>query len=186
MKKLGLENVAMPSQGKKLPAGGYICRIVDVEDFPLKEYLKIKFDIAEGDYKNYYSIMNNQYGGFWRGVFIKSYKEKALPYFKLMIHMVKKSNNGYEWHDDEKSLIGKRIGLVLGEEEYLSNTGYLKTRLYMGAIVSVEDIINNNFKVPELKRLKPFEGSSFTQTQSSENPFVTSSYSDEDDENLPF
>ena len=33
--------------GKRLPAGGYVCKYTDVQDDPKKEYLYMEFDIAE-------------------------------------------------------------------------------------------------------------------------------------------
>ena len=32
--------------GSKLPVGGYVIKILDVEDVPSREYLRITYDIA--------------------------------------------------------------------------------------------------------------------------------------------
>lgn len=151
MKNLGLENVEEARDFEAPPAEGYICRITSVEDVVNKEYLRIEYDIAEGDFKDYYSqLYKNR--GFWGGSMIRSYKEKALPFFKSFITAVEKSNPGFHFDSDEKKLIGKLLGLVLAEEEYLSNSGEVKTRLYADKPRSVEAIRTGDYKVP-LKKL---------------------------------
>ena len=47
MKQVNLENVQEAGSFEKLPAGGYICKYVNVEDIEKKEYLYMEFDIAE-------------------------------------------------------------------------------------------------------------------------------------------
>ena len=41
--------------GSKLPVGGYVIKILDVEDVPSREYLRITYDIAEGEHAGHYS-----------------------------------------------------------------------------------------------------------------------------------
>ena len=48
---------------------------------------------------------------------------------------------------------GKRIGVVLGEEEYRKEDGTVGTRLYVAAVRSVKAIQDGDFKVPALKKL---------------------------------
>ena len=84
MKNVNLQNVEEAKDFERLPAGGYVCGITAVEDVADKEYLKIEFDIAEGDFKNYYRDLY-QSKAFWGGNFVKSYKDKALPFFKGFI-----------------------------------------------------------------------------------------------------
>ena len=139
-------------------AGGYICRIIEVEDVPLNEqgkgdYLKVEYDIAEGEFKDYYNDQYARWGGNWYASFIRSYKEKALGMFKHFTNCVEQSNAGYFWDWNEKGLIGKVIGLVIGEEEYKNNAGEVKTRLVVTQVKTVEEIKNGDFKVPALKKL---------------------------------
>lgn len=151
-----MTNVQEAGEFPKLVAGGYVCRYTNVEDKPDKEYLYMEFDIAEGEFKDYYKQMNENLK-FWGGRLFRSYKEKAQPMFKRMCSAVTKSNPGYLFdgntNSDEKTLVGKLVGLVLGEEEYTGNDGSLKTRLYVYAEKSVDDIRSGNFKVPPLKKL---------------------------------
>ena len=144
------------NESKRLPAGGYICKYTKVEDNPDKSYLYMEFDIADGEFKGYYKDLEERLD-FWGGRCYRSYKEAALPMFKRMCSAVTKSNKGFIFdgneHADESTLIGKKIGMILGEEEYVGNDGSTKTRLYVVREVSVDDIKAGKFKVPDLKRL---------------------------------
>lgn len=151
-----IEEVKEAGDSTRLPAGGYVCRYTDVEDKPEKKYLYMEYDIAEGEFKDYYKDLEER-ANFWGGRCYRSYTEKALPMFKRMCSAVTKSNNGFIFdgnkYADEKTLIGKLVGMILGEEEYVGNDGALKTRLYVVREVSIDDIRAGKYKVPELKKL---------------------------------
>ena len=160
MKKIeNYENVqAISGDFARPTAGGYICKIIDVEDVPMNaqgkgDYLRIEYDIADGEFKGYYKEQNDRWGGNWNASFIRSYKEKALGMLKHFTNCIEQSNAGYEWDWNEKGLIGKFVGLVLGEEEYKNSAGEIKTKLVVSQVKTVEDIKNANFKVPAPKKL---------------------------------
>jgi len=155
MKSLDLSVVQ--EAGVRLPAGGYVCKIVNVLDFPDKEYLRICYDIAEGSYTGYLDQLSQQLS-FWPGDFIRSYKARALYFFKSFLDLVKQSNETfpYDGHNfsDEKILLNMYVGLVLGHEEYIATTDQTtRTRLYVANIQTVQSIRENKFKIPELKTL---------------------------------
>ena len=152
MKAINLNEVQEAQEFTKLAPGGYICEITCVEDFPEKEYLKIEYDIADGEFKDYFrSIYNNS--GYWIGNFIKSYKNKALPFFKQFITAVERSNLRYKWDNNEGKLMGKKLGLVIAEEEWRARDGSVKIRNYVASVHESSKILNGDFKVPALKRL---------------------------------
>ena len=169
----------------RLPAGGYICRYTDVKDEPKKEYLYMEFDIAEGEYEDYFADLEER-AGFWAGKCYRSYKEKALPMFKRMCSAVTKSNKRFIFdgneHADEKTLIGKYVGILLGEEEYVGNDGSIKTRLYVVREMDVADVKAGKFKVPELKKLE--NATSNVSATKSEDGFMN--IPDTNDEETPF
>jgi len=152
MKDLNLANVQEAQDFERPVPGGYICSITSAEDVADKEYLKIEYDFAEGKFKNYYRELYEA-KSFWGGSFVKSYKEKALPFFKGFITAVEKSNKEFTFNNDETALKRKSVGLVLGEEEYEAKDGTIKTRLYVDQIRSVDAIKKGDFKIPELKKL---------------------------------
>ena len=165
MKSIDLTNVQEAGEFKRPAPGAYICGIYDVEDVANKEYLKITYDIIEGEFKGYYKEMReNNPDWTWAGAYVKSYKEAALPMFKRFCTAVSRSNGKYVFdggkaNSDEKTLKGKKIGLLLGEEEYEGNDGTIKTRLYVVREFSIDKIAEQ--KAPELKKLK-VDGPSIT------------------------
>jgi len=151
-----IASVQEAGDSTRLPAGGYICKYTKVEDTPEKQYLYMEFDIVEGEYKGYFADLEER-ADFWAGRCWRSYKDKALPMFKRMCSAVTKSNKGFIFdgneHADESTLIGKKVGIILGEEEYLGNDGSIKTRLYVVREVDIADIKAGKFKVPALKKI---------------------------------
>lgn len=133
--------------------GAYIAKIEAVTDDEQKEYLKIEWDFAEGQFKG-----NNQgvydRAGFWPIVLIRSYKPKALPFFKAFKTALENSNRNYSFREDRlRDMEGKLFGVVLGEEEYEKKDNTVGKRLYVAQIRSVKSIQDGDFKVPELKKL---------------------------------
>lgn len=185
MRQVNLENVQEAGTYEKLPAGGYVCRYTKVEDVPNKEYLYMEFDIVMGDFKGYYKKLSESMS-FWGGRVYRSYKEAALPMFKRMCSAVAKSNPGFVFdggkqNSDERTLVGKYVGLVFGEEEYIGNDGSLKTRLYVHYECDINDIKAGNFKIPELKKLKQEN----TAPTNMDNGFVSAGINSMDDD-VPF
>lgn len=69
-----------------------------------------------------------------------------------MITCIEKSNPGYTWNWDEKSLAGKRIGGVFGQEEFIGTDGqvHLATKC---VYVRTVDSIRKGVEIPKTKVL---------------------------------
>lgn len=157
--------------------GGYIVKITDVKDFPEKKYLKIYWDFCEGQWVGSNEAFSNRLG-FWPTAIIRSYKPKALPFFKAFKTDIEHSNPGYKFSSrNVRGLIGRTIGVVLGQEEYVTKNGELKKRLFVFKTLPVSDIQNNRFTVPAIKRLNTVSAAPISQT--------AHSYPDDDWSNLP-
>ena len=95
MKKIeNYENIeATTGEHSRPTAGGYACKIIDVEDVAMNpqtgkgDYLKIDYDIAFGDFNGSYKKQFDRWGGYWKANFIRSYKEKAQGMFKHFINV---------------------------------------------------------------------------------------------------
>lgn len=160
--------------------GGYAAKITRVEDVEEKEYLKIEWEFVEGEFKGVNRETFTAFG-FWPMSFARSYKDSALRFFKGFKTAVENSNPGYTFRNDPQSLVGKFIGVVLGEEEYISNKGEVKKRVSVMDIRSGKAIREGDFKIPELKRIDPSKlqnNSAYTAP--------TFAPIDEDDGELPF
>ena len=121
----------------------------------------MSYDIIEGEFSGYYSKGREEHADWaWFGAYVKSYKPKALPMFKRFCSAVSKSNNGYVFdggaaNSDEKTLIGKKLGLIFQEEEYYGNDGNLKTRLIIKSEFPIDKI--GEQKIPNVKKIKEEE-----------------------------
>ena len=136
---------------KRIVPGGYVCRITKVEDRADKNYLYIEFDIAEGEYTGYGSSCLER-NGFTPLRMYRSYSDKAAGMFKGFIQNIEASNSNYTWEWKEQTLVGRLIGIVLGEGEYKKQDGSVGTR-FNARDLSVASIRDGKFKVPEKKTL---------------------------------
>lgn len=143
---------------ERLPAGGYVIKITGVKDDTKKEYLQIVYDIADGPEAGRYA--NEDPDNDYRHSFIRSYKDTALGMLKAFLQAVDETNGSklgetVETGLDEKRLVGLYLGVVLGYEEYETNAGDIKERLYVKSCKTAKQIQEGDYKVPELKKLKP-------------------------------
>lgn len=151
---------AYTGEFETLPAGKYVCQIVQVnvkQDQKGREQMAILFDIAEGDYKGYYDRMfqaakkNDASQAKWKGIFRQLTHGNSLPFFKGVITSIERSNPGYQWNWDEKSLVKKKFGGIFGREEFLTNDGKKKMATKCIQIRSLDGL--KDAEVPEDKRL---------------------------------
>ena len=184
MKKINMTNVKEAGEFIRPTAGAYICTITAVEDVPAKEYLKVSYDIAEGEFKGYYSKTREEHPDWkWTGVYVKSYKTAALPMFKRFCTAVSRSNGSYVFdggavNADETTLIGKKIGLLFQDEEYYSNSGDKKMRLIVSREFSIDKIADQKVPAPKLLKEEP--------AAKVPDGFVSFGISDDDESEVPF
>ncbi len=147
-------NQAQAVTGNSLPAGGYVCRMLAVSDVPEKEYLLIHFDIAEGEQAGFYTAKAAaSQEGRWQGRIFKSYKPAVMGFFKGFMRAVEESNPGFTWAWDERSLVGKLIGIVMREEEFIGKDGSPCVAVKPSVFLPVEKIRSGDFTVPGRKPL---------------------------------
>ena len=154
------------SSREQLPVGGYIAKILNAEEvtYDWGSVLLIYFDIAEGDYKDFFKKdydAQQREDKKWRGTYRLNIpkddgSEKdgwTKRKFNNAIWCVEDANPGYHWNWDEKSLKGKMTGVLFRNEEWEhnGNTGW-STRCC--AFTAVGDIRDGKFKMPKDKPLK--------------------------------
>lgn len=170
---------------KNPPPGGYIVCIVGVEDDEKKECLKLKWDFTTQPWIGFNEKTFDR-AGFWPTVLFRSYKESAIGFFKAFKTAVEQSNPGYTFDDrNPLGLQGKLIGVVLGEEFYISKSGEKKKRLYVAQTRSTQAIRDGDYDIPEVKDKADGAGSKPAPASSTPapNPFAEL---DDDDDDLPW
>lgn len=168
--------------------GGYVMKIVKVNNNEPKEMLELSLDFTEGDLKDYYAQLNDKFK-FWGARTSKSYKEKALPFFRAFIEAVQKSNEDtdglvigdYEAVDETK-LVDKLVGVVVGEREYTGNDGLQKTGLdwYNAQFMAAEEIAEGNYTIPEIRK------QTNAQPGTAEVVVATADFGPVNDDDIPF
>lgn len=150
-----VESVGYGSERKRLVPGGYVIRIESVEDVEDREYIKMEYEIAEGEFKDYAAGVMER-AGFNPLKFVRSYKDSAAGMFKGFLTALESENPGFVWNWDAKSvanLRGKVLGAILREEEYAKTNGEIGTRFSVFRIIPVADVRSGNFRVPDTKKL---------------------------------
>lgn len=155
------------SSGREiLPAGGYVCEIKSVkeENFDWGSRLALAIDVVEGDYAGFFKKDfdgNDREDKKWRGIYrISIPKDDGTEQdgwtkrsFGNFIWAIQESNPGYTWNWDEKTLKGKKLGVLYRNKEWEvdGKTGW--TTEAAGSI-SVEDCRAGKFKMLKDKPLK--------------------------------
>ena len=193
MKKRNFDRTNVYREVEKLPAGGYVIRILNAkeEEYDWGSILAIAFDIEEGEYKGFYNRnFQNQTteDKKWKGVFRLNIpkddgSEKdawTQKRFNTTIVNIEDSNPGYFFDWDEAKLKGKIVGALFNNKEYLFNgkTGFFTN---CHSFVTAETIRSGKFTVPADTLLKSRPA---TAAPVDANGFM--SIPDGVDEELPF
>ena len=143
------EKVAVMGEANRLEAGNYLCKILNAKCENSKSgnpMLILQFDIAEGDFKDYYrqSFEANRKvdaNTTFKGIFYQNMTGNALKFYKGVLTSIEKSNNikidGENGFDSE-ILKGKVFLGRFGEEEYLSNDNQVKVMTRLRFISSTD------------------------------------------------
>lgn len=185
MKKIeGYEKINEAGEYKKLPVGPYVVKITNVVDNVEKEYIEIYFDIVEPkEYKDYFKNLGQETNKDYSKT-IRSYKTAAMPFFKSFTTSVEKSNNGYQWNWDEKSLIGKFVVVNMAEEEYDDGVSdEIKTSVKVRQFRSGEAYRKGEVKILDKKCLSDDEKAKFDARV---NPAISETTVEINDDDLPF
>ena len=127
------------SSGREiLPAGAYVCEIKSVKEeensgsYGTASFLSLAIEIVEGDYAGFWKKDfdgNDREDKKWRGIYRLSIpkddgSEKdgwTKRTFGNFIYAVQESNPGYTWNWDEKTLKGKKVGVLYRNKEWEYN-----------------------------------------------------------------
>lgn len=154
------------SQFDVLPAGGYIAKIIDVDDRAWSGHAEpahmIMMDIAEGEHKDIYKKNNvgadkDRWLSYWFAEPSEGSPEWLLSKVGGIQTSLMESNDNVSL-TDPRTWKGKYVGVVVGDEEAESQNGTVYTRPYISYICSTERIRKGEgqpggYKIPKLKKL---------------------------------
>lgn len=183
-----------------LPKGAYVVKILGAEIDTSGSYgpqLRMAFDIAEGDYKDFYRKQFDADtrddkkwpfdGVFYLSIPDDSSKDYVWTNWDSFLADVEDSNSGYTWDGDEKKLKGKVVGgkFHIRQTEGNDGTVYDHTKLKWTCLV--EDVRTGNAgKMPNDKLVdKSSAGNRQPKGEPDENGFVNIPDGIDEDE-VPF
>lgn len=149
-----------------LPKGGYVCKILNaqVKDGSNGQYIQIAYDIAEGEFENYFKKLFDARKGEdkkWSTYFFLNIpkddgSEKdgwTKRTFKTFTNALEDSNEGYHFDWDESKFKNKLVGGLFRYEEYQRQDGKIGRSTKMFKSCSVAKIHSGNYKLPDDKLL---------------------------------
>lgn len=152
-------------KSKKLPAGAYEVEILNAavrEEYGI-EKLILQIDIASGDYKGYfksnydYQFKNPRKGqkAKWKGTFKQATSGKSVDYFKSLIKIIEDSNDGYKFDFDEKTLKGKKLGMIFKDKSFFNDDGDEIHYIAADTPLTLDDLYAGNYDIPVTKSDNP-------------------------------
>lgn len=147
-----------------LPAGGYVCRILDVkvENAAGATYIKFRIDVSEGEHAGYFqrrfdADKGSQYGQKWKGIYkiflpkMDGDEEKyinSIASYKGQVNMIARANNkpepDIETGYDPDTFKGCTIGILFREASYRGNK--FTEPAYL---IEPQKIRSGDFEIPE-------------------------------------
>lgn len=194
-KTKGFDRENVYSEVERLPVGGYILKILDVEyqENEWGDVIILSFDIDKGEHKGFFernyksqTSEDKKWKGKYRLYVPKddgSEKDEwTTRLFNTVIVNFEESNPGFHWDWDEQKLKGKVIGALFNNKEYnFNNRSGFFTNCH--SLVAAEKIESGKFEIPADTLLKT--GSAYQATQTTDDDGFTN-IPDGIDEELPF
>lgn len=156
-----------PLDFEVLPAGGYVAKIIEVDDRAWAGHTEpahiIHMDIAEGEHKDIYKKNNlGSDKARWLGYWFAEPSAASPDWLLSKVGGIQTSlaeSNDVVNLGDPRSWRDKYVGVVVGDEEAESSSGTVYVRPYVSYICSVERIRKGEnqpggYKIPKLKKLE--------------------------------
>lgn len=192
-KPVGFDEAETFQEFKRLPKGGYICKIVKLEEAISQngnDMINVYLDIADGEFKGYYmrryqndTREQKKWGCIYRQVILDTTTQKTSSGFKGFITSVEESNPGFVnaqiWNDNfTKYFKDKFIGCIFADKHYLNGNNEEKSCAVPSRICSIGRIKNGDFKMPDdipldgnVRASHSAAGFDFTESLTDDIPF---------------
>ncbi|MBQ6240903.1 MAG: hypothetical protein IJK56_11185 [Firmicutes bacterium] len=152
------------SEGQQLPRGGYVCQIIGakVENNDYGQTVKIAYDIAEGEFKDYFKRQfdsNPNEDKHWPGIYLLNVPTDdgsqqdgwTKRRFRTFTDALEDSNSGYHFDWDEAKFAGKLVGFVFNYREWTDRDGNSHMSPNPARATTVQAIREGKYKVPDDK-----------------------------------
>jgi len=150
-----------------LPAGGYVCRIMNVEETVSqsgRDMLKISLDIAEGEYKDRFATMyrtdyrlDKKWGCIaYQLIYDPTDNASTNRGFKSFCTAAEKSNRGFtiQWGNNFAACFkNKIVGVIFRREQYIGNDNAAHWSTKPVSFRNADKIRKGDFGVPGDKPL---------------------------------
>ena len=167
-----------PLDFEVLPAGGYIAKIVEVDDREWSGHIEpahmIHMDIAEGERMGIYKKNNaasdrDRWLTYWFAEPTSGSPDWLLSKVGGIQTSLMESNDNVNLSDPH-SWKGKLVGVVVGDEEVESSSGTIYERPYVSFICSTGRIRKGEnqpggYKIPKLKKLETYTPKPLASTE---------------------
>lgn len=171
-KPADFDNVQAFGEFKPLPAGGYVCRIMAVEETAARAsgapMIKVSLDIAEGQYKDYFANLyksSTKADKKWSPgaivnqlVYDTNGNNSTNRGFKTFCTAAEESNRGFmiQWGNNFAGCFKNRlVGVIFRREEYMGTDGKTHWSTKANSFRSVQTIREGKFDpIPD----KPLDG----------------------------
>lgn len=150
MPNIDLSNVQESSGGGgsyTLEPGGYVMQVIDYEIQGMRQFVRLKFDVAEGPRKGTFA------NAMWPISDVMSWKDSAKPMLKQKLRVLAESNPGWDAmdafiHDRWGDFMGKRVGAIVRTRYYTKRDGSDGEGCEIYQLCTVEDVERGDFVVP--------------------------------------
>lgn len=167
----GYNDVTAANSGEfsSLPAGGYVCKIINAEFANSKAgnlMLILFVDIAEGDFTAFFKTATDKARKFnadkkwdnnaiYRQLVLDS-SSRVSPFFKGLISCIENSNSNFKININDfepSTLRGLACGFVFALEEFQRRDYSIATRSVIKFPKSIQDIRDGKFSIPDIKKI---------------------------------
>ena len=184
MPRIDLTNVQESSGDfKRLVPGTYVCKIVDAQLFEDKQYIRIEWDVATGEYADIFKDAPFACYDYM------SYKPNSLGMLKHKLACLTESNVGFDAEDAFKNdnmaaFKGKVFGARVRERLYTKKDGTDGSGLEIGQWLRAQEALTGTYDVMAPRDQREHVQSAPTPAQTAAAP--SNGVADVYDEDIPF
>lgn len=137
---------------EQLPEGAYVMRIVRADDHDREQYLNVRYEVAEGAYKDFFANSSD-----WAHETRIYYKGNAAGMFKRFYMNISRDNPNFQLAQFEANtnqvglFDGMLFGAVVGTRKYLNDKGEPREAREICATCQIDDVRSGRHPKPKTR-----------------------------------